>query len=188
MNSQQLKKLKLPDAPGVYFFLGQNTGQKTKNHQLGNETSKFETSKLMPKKRFGILYIGKATSLRDRVKSYFAKDLGDIRGPLIVQMVQKAKSITFQKTDSVLEALLLEAQLIKKYQPPYNTDLKDDKSHSYIVITKESFPRVLLVRGKDLPVLYPPENRLYLLGPFPQGGILKSALKIIRHIFPYRDT
>lgn len=159
MNSQYLKKLKLPNSPGVYFF---KTGSK-------------------------ILYIGKATSLRDRVKSYFNKNLVSTRGPLIWQMILKAKSVEFEKTDSVLEALLREAQLIKKYQPTHNTDLKDDKSHSYIVITKEDFPRVLLVRGKDLPVMYSPESRMHLLGPFPQGGVLKSALKIIRRIFPYRD-
>ena len=117
------KKSKLPDAPGVYFFLGKN------------------------KK---LLYIGKATSLRDRVRSYFAKDLMDTRGPLLVEMLDKAQSIDFRETDSVLEALLLEASLIRTHRPDYNTDLKDDKSFNHVVITKEDYPRVLVVRGKEL--------------------------------------
>jgi len=89
--------MRLPSSPGVYFF----------------------------KKRRDILYIGKATSLRDRVKSYFGKDLISTRGPLLLDMVTQATSIKWQKTDSVLEALILEANLIKRYQPKYNTKEKD---------------------------------------------------------------
>jgi excinuclease ABC subunit C len=155
-----LQKAKLPDTPGVYFF---HAGKK-------------------------ILYIGKATSLKDRVRSYFSKDLVRTRGFLLVQMLEKATKISFQQTDSVLEALILETQLIKKHQPPYNTIEKDDKSYNYVAITKEDYPRVLIVRGKDLPIQFPPEERMYLIGPFPQGGVLKDAMKIIRRIFPYRDT
>ncbi|MDO8483305.1 MAG: GIY-YIG nuclease family protein, partial [bacterium] len=98
--SQVLRK-KLPDASGVYFFLGRN------------------------KK---ILYIGKATSLRSRVRSYFVRDIVEVRSTLIKQMVDEAISLDFRVTDSVLEALILEADLIKKFQPKYNTDEKDDKS------------------------------------------------------------
>src|SRR3990167_2238308 len=125
MTLEQFKKLakKMPDTPGVYFFL-----DKAKK----------------------VLYIGKATSLRDRVRSYFAPDLLATRGPLITAMLQKARSIDWRNTDSVLEALILEANLIKNYKPKHNTDLKDDKSWNYVVITKEDFPRVLLVRGKEL--------------------------------------
>lgn len=128
MNLEQFnkKKSKLPDAPGVYFFLGKN------------------------KK---LLYIGKATSLRDRVRSYFAKDLLDTRGPLLVEMLDKATSIDFRQTDSVLEALLLEASLIRTHKPDYNTDLKDDKSFNHVVVTKEDYPRVLVIRGKELVLL-----------------------------------
>ena len=122
MKSQELSKLKLPDSPGVYFF----------------------------KRGKDILYIGKATSLRSRVRSYFGRNLLDARGPLVSEMVSKADEITFTETDSVLEALLLEAELIKKFQPRYNTDEKDDKSFSYVVITSEEFPQVLLVRGKEI--------------------------------------
>jgi excinuclease ABC subunit C len=163
MTLEQFKKKmkKIPDAPGVYFFLAKN------------------------KK---VLYIGKATSLRDRVRSYFANDLHVARSPLIVNMVAKAASIDWRQTDSVLEALILEANLIKTHKPPANTDLKDDKSWNYVVITKEDYPRVLLVRGKNLEQEFPPKLRAYTFGPFPHGLQLQQAMKLIRKIFPYRDT
>lgn len=156
------KKAKnIPDAPGVYFFLG---------------------------KRKEILYIGKAASLRSRVRSYFAPDIAQVRSPLIAKTIADSKTIDWRKTDSVLEALILEANLIKLYKPKGNTDAKDDKSWNYVVITKEDFPRVLLVRGKVLEAEYPVEKRSHMFGPFPHGSQLKEALRIIRKIFPYRDT
>lgn len=152
----------MPDSPGVYFFLG-------KNKQ--------------------VLYIGKATSLRDRVRSYFAPDLIQTRGPLLVDMVAKAHTIDWRETDSVLEALLLEASLVRSHLPKYNTDLKDDKSFNYVVISKEDYPRVLIVRGKDLAG----QKQLsftaqYTFGPFPHGLQLREAMKLIRKIFPYREN
>ena len=161
MTLDHLKKKKLPDAPGVYFFLG-------------------------PKKK--ILYIGKATSLRSRVRSYFAKDLIDTRGVRIVKMVADAKTIEYKVADSVLEALILEANLIKAHKPHFNVDEKDDKSFNYVVITKEDFPRVLLVRGKELLATYPKGTCLKVFGPFPHGLQLKEAMRLVRRIFPYRDT
>jgi excinuclease ABC subunit C len=148
---------KLPDAPGVYFF----------KDAKGT-----------------ILYIGKATSLRDRVRSYFSSDIMVTRGPLIVQMLERAVRVDFEQTDSVLEALILEAELVRKYKPHHNTDLKDDKSFNYVVITKEDFPRVLLVRER---ILYTADYAHYF-GPFTNGGQLKEAMKIVRRIFPYRDS
>jgi len=163
MRRSDIKKIKLPDGPGIYIF----------------------------KKGRSILYIGKATSLRDRVRSYFSSDLVKGRGERVVAMVAEATSIAHQTTDSILEALILEANLIKKHQPPYNVDEKDNKSWNYVVITKEAFPRVLLVRGRDL-FSNSLEARSYKLaavyGPFPHGGQLKEALKMIRRIFPFRDT
>ena len=207
---------KLPDTPGVYFFLGEE-----RSHPFS----------VLPSGRRGgnaILYIGKATSLRDRVRSYFLPDILAMRGPKIVRMMELATTVKWQSTDSVLEALLLESYLIKQHQPPYNTDEKDDKSYLYVVITKEKFPRVLLMRGRDLhlsgplpsddggvfrarsegcsgevskserytpqPPPTPPQlmrggaQYKYTFGPFPQGGALKEALKMVRRIFPYRDT
>lgn len=152
--SEQAKKL--PDNPGVYFF---KDGEGK------------------------ILYIGKATSLYDRVRSYFGADLGETRGPLLVQMTEKARKIGFIETGSVLEALILEAELIRKYKPSHNTDLKDDKSFNYVVITKEDFPRVLLVRERNLDTK---EYKEYF-GPFPNGGQLKEAMRLVRKIFSFRD-
>ncbi len=160
MSIDDFKKIKLPDTPGVYFFVG----------------SKGET-----------LYIGKATSLRDRVKSYFSKDLIVTRGLLLVQMLEQAKTIKFEKTDSVLEALILEAALIKKHQPKFNTKEKDNKSFNFMLITKEEFPRVLIVRGRNIEKEFKGSEIAQLFGPFPNGSALKVAMGIVRKIFPYRD-
>lgn len=168
MNSQAFKKLKIPDRPGVYFFLA--------SPKLNAKTGK----------KREILYIGKATSLRDRTRSYFSKDLIQTRGPIIVDMVFKADTIEWKQTDSVLEALILEANLIKKYNPYYNTKEKDDKSFNYVVVTNESLPRVLVIRGKEL------KTNNYKLktvfGPFPHGQQLREVLKIVRKIFPFLDA
>ncbi|MSU45207.1 MAG: hypothetical protein EXS47_01065 [Candidatus Zambryskibacteria bacterium] len=175
MISQEIKKLILsfPDTPGVYQF-----------------------------KRAGkILYIGKATSLRDRVKSYMSKTVFDTRSPLIHKMLSEFDDIEVIKTDSVLEALVLEAHLIKKYQPEANIQEKDNKSFNFVVITKEDFPRVLVARGRELlqrhlhrVPLYKNGHYIgvpyvvsYFFGPFTNGGQLREALKIIRKMFPYRD-
>ena len=156
-----MKKLtkKLPDCPGVYIFRG-------------------------PKR--AIFYIGKATSLRTRVVSYFRSDLISTRGPIILGMIESAQTVDFIETDSVLEALILEAHLIKKHQPPYNTKEKDNKSFNYVIVTKEDFPRVLTMRGRNLETRHPSEIK-YSFGPFPQGSVLREALNIVRKIFPFRD-
>lgn len=157
------KKNWLPDMPGVYQFLD---AQKK------------------------ILYIGKATSLRDRVKSYCSSDIMNTRGPIIAEMLLLARDVRVIKTDSVLEALILEAALIKKHQPKYNSKEKSDKSFNYVVITDEDFPRVLLMRGKELLRGSTPKfitKLKYSFGPFPRGSVLREALKIVRKIFPFRD-
>ena len=102
-----MPKTQLPTSPGVYFFLG---------------------------KKKQILYIGKATNLRSRVKSYFSADIAEKRGPLIQKMMEEKLEIKFQKTDSVLEALILEAELIKKHLPSFNTLGKDQKSWNFVII------------------------------------------------------
>jgi excinuclease ABC subunit C len=135
-----------------------------------------------------VLYIGKATSLKSRVRSYFSPDLIETRGPLLVEMLELAKTVEWKEADSVLEALILEANLIRSHQPAYNTLLKDDKSFNYVVITREDFPRVLVVRGKNLEEDFPEGTRKYIFGPFPHGLQLREAMKLIRKIFPYRDT
>lgn len=153
MKLESFKKFKIPKKSGVYFF----------------------------KKGKEILYIGKATSLSDRVKSYFGKDVIETRGPLILDMVFQSDNIDWQNTDSVLEALILEASLIKKYQPKYNTKEKSDKSFNYICITKEKLPKVIIVRGKNL------KEGDKVFGPYPNATQLRDALKIVRKIFPFLD-
>jgi len=161
MDKRNFSKLdkKLPDLPGVYSF---KSGRK-------------------------ILYIGKATSLKDRIKSYFFSDIMSTRGALIVKMIEEADAVTFKKTDSVLEAIIIEANYIKKFQPRYNSREKDDKSYNYIVITKEDFPRILLMRGRELNLKATSYKLKTVFGPFPHGGQLKEALKIVRKMFPFRD-
>ena len=163
--SQYHRDAKLPDAPGVYFFLG-------------------------PRRK--LLYIGRATSLRSRVRSYFDGRLAETRGPWVAKMLPFIKIIDYRKTDSVLEAILLESDLIKKFQPPFNTDEKDDKSFNCVVITKEDFPAVFIARTRDVDLdsLEIRASGLELraaYGPFTNGFQLHTALKLIRHIFPYRD-
>lgn len=155
----KIENLKLPDTPGVYYF----------------------------KRNKEILYVGKATSLKDRVKSYFTRDILMTRSPLISKMLEEASAIEFKTTDSVLEALILEANEIKKHQPHYNSREKDDKSYNYVVITKEDFPQILLMRGRELEKNLQTYKLKNFFGPFPHGSELKEALKITRKIFPYRD-
>lgn len=164
MNSQWIKKKKIPDTAGVYIFRDY---------------------------RKRPLYIGRATSLKERTKSYFTNDLIKTRGPRIVDMVTKSKSITWQKTASVLEAIVLESLLIKRYQPFYNIDERDDKSAHYVVITDESWPRVFLARARDLEKMQADDSIPYKIlrtfGPFTDSGLIKEALKILRKMFPFRD-
>ncbi len=169
MNLQEFKKLNVPDCPGVYTF----------------------------KKDGEFLYIGKATSLRERLRSYFNPDLIETRGQKIERMIKVADTIEFETADSVLEALIRETELIKKYMPLANSAMKDDKSFNYVVITEEEFPRVLIIRGRNIEkgadgiadardesgATYK-----YIFGPYPHGLELREALKIVRKIFPYRDT
>lgn len=131
-----------------------------------------------------ILYIGKATSLRQRLSSYFAGDITEKRSVLIEAMVESAEKIEWMQTDSVLEAMLIETNLIRTHKPVCNTRSKDDKSFNHVIITKEEYPRVLVVRGKDL------ESYEYshVYGPFPSGLLFKDALKIIRKLFQFYDV
>lgn len=161
MDKKDLILKDIPDTPGVYFFLGEKED---------------------------ILYVGKATSLRDRIKSYFAGDIAEVRSPLIAKIVNDARSISFEQTDSVLEAVILEAKLIKKHRPIGNTSNKDNKSWNYVVITNEPLPRVLMVRERELRAKFAPQEVQKLFGPFPSAATLREALKIVRKIFPYFDT
>lgn len=180
----------MPDTPGVY---------------------------LMKDAKGAILYVGKAANLKRRVSSYFnrppsfapsstqgfggrGKASEGRHAPRIQKMVGEIRDIETRNTDTAIEALILEAELIKKIQPPYNVLEKDDKSFLYVEITKEKFPRVLLVRGKDLLARpYSAEalpagrqvregkgkNRSATYGPFTSASALKEAMRILRKIFPW---
>jgi excinuclease ABC subunit C len=120
------------------------------------------------------IYIGKAINLKRRVSSYFSKN---IFGKTLA-MVNSSTKISYIKTGSEFEAILLEAKLIKKYKPKYNAELKDDKNPIYITISKEDFPRIFLTRKPDT------ENG-NTFGPFTSPLKVRKVLKSLRGIFPY---
>ena len=134
---------------------------------------------IMKDRRGEILYIGKAVNLRRRVSSYFTRPL-DGR---MSRMVSRIRRVAHKKTGSALEALVLEAELIKKHQPPFNILEKDDKSFLYVIITKDAFPRILLLRGKEASEKKIEARNVF--GPFVSAHALKEALRIIRKIFPW---
>lgn len=161
MTKEDLIKNKLPDEPGVYFFLG---------------------------KKREILYIGKATSLKNRIRSYFVDNIKDKRSELIEKMILEAKLVEFTPTDSVLEALILETNLIRTHKPYFNTRSKDDKSYNHLIITNEEWPRVLVVREKDITENFTKDEIRYDFGPFTSGSLFREALKIVRKLFKFYDT
>lgn len=141
----------MPMAPGCYLF-------------------KDETGR--------ILYIGKARQLRKRVASYFQKNHHD--RPKIELMMDKIASFDFVVTTTEVEALILEKNLIKKHDPPFNSDLRDDKSYPYLAITaEEEFPRVFITRELHR------KGTLYF-GPYTNVHALRTTLDIFRSIYPIR--
>lgn len=149
----ELKLDTLPNTPGIYKFLN-NKGE--------------------------ILYIGKAIDLKKRVSSYFLKD--PIDRPRIMQMLPLVSDIQTIETNNEIEALVLESALIKKYQPIYNTDLKDDKSYAWIYInTKDEFPTVKIVRT----IRKGEYERGKLFGPYPSGYTVKRVYSYLRKLYPF---
>lgn len=124
------------------------------------------------------IYVGKAINIKRRVTSYFDLDLE----PKTSRMISEADSISFIQVTSELEALLLEARLIRKYMPQYNIAAKDDKHPLYILITKEKYPRVITARkgGDKIP-------NLAFFGPFPASNNVRTVLRMLRRIFPFSD-
>ncbi len=121
-----------------------------------------------------MLYVGKATSLKKRVSSYFLKNVSLKTGILISQV----KDVEYIECENEEQALILEAALIKEKKPKYNISLRDDKSYPYVEITNEAFPRIYITRKRL-------NKKSTYLGPYPQVNIAKSALNILRKIFPY---
>ena len=134
-----------------------------------------------------ILYIGKAKNLRARVRSYFINNRDN--RPLVPKIVDKTKKIETVKTNSEIEAILLEARLIKKNQPPFNLRQKDDKSFIYVFINfSNSAPRVQFIRQKEiLEERIKQRKKDKLFGPFISAHEIKKLLNYFRQIIPFRD-
>ena len=119
------------------------------------------------------IYIGKAVTLRSRIRSYT-----DPRSPRIQQMVQKADRIDISITNTETQALLLEANLIKRHAPKYNVRLRDDKSYPLIQISNHAFPRIEVTRD--------PDTKAKVYGPFTDRKKVNETVKAIRETFGIR--
>src|SRR3712207_5032516 len=125
-----------------------------------------------------VLYVGKAKNIRSRVASYFTRS-GDGR-PKIAELRGRVRQIDFIATRTETEALVLEANLIKRNRPRFNASLKDDKSYPYIVVTTgDEYPRVFATRST-----HDPRHRYF--GPFPSAGSVHSTLDVLNKTFPFR--
>ena len=125
-----------------------------------------------------ILYVGKAVNLHNRVRSYFRKNIG--RGPAIDNMVARIERFEYIVTDSELEALVLENNLIKEHSPKYNTLLKDDKTYPYIKVTVgEEYPRILFSRTMK-------RDRSRYFGPYSSAQAVKDTIELLNRIFKLR--
>jgi len=151
----------IPQTPGVYFFRDRENS---------------------------ILYIGKAANLRSRLSSYFLAS-----APLEAakrRMLREAERITWQKTETEIGALLLEASLIKKHVPPYNIVMRDDKQYLFVGFTKERFERIFFTHqpishGTRNLKLETQEKKAEYIGPFTESALVKKLLRSLRKTFPY---
>lgn len=168
---------KLPKRPGVYAF---SASAPTKS-ELRRIRRSSPAASVGGKKGRKFLYIGKAANLKGRVKNHFQQS--GYKDNLFMDQVVK---IGFIKTDSEIEALLLEAKLIKKYQPKYNVIWRDDKNFFYIGITKENLPKIFITHQpeENLKTINYKLKTIYI-GPFVEGRPLKQTLRFLRRIFPY---
>src|SRR3989344_2387707 len=186
MNQIELKKYvkKLPSRPGIYIF-------------YARDGSAFGGKKSQKKP----LYIGKALNLKNRVKNYLK--ISDIR---LRRMMSETKKLDFITTDSDIEALILESQYIKKYNPPFNIMLRDDKQYGFVGFTHSTnsgqakkYPKIFIThqprkesrkwkvasgKNKKLPSTFHPQPSDFI-GPFTDVGALRITLKLLRRIFPY---
>lgn len=140
----------IPDAPGVYLMIGRD-----------GET----------------LYIGKAVSLRSRVRSYFQE--GAVHHPRTTAMVEKVADVRTIVVTNEVEALILEANLIKRHQPPFNVRLRDDKRYPYLKVTNEPFPRVVFTR-------FVRNDGARYFGPYTNAHGLRELIDLVRLVFPLR--
>ncbi|MBR5320024.1 MAG: excinuclease ABC subunit UvrC [Peptococcaceae bacterium] len=133
---------------------------------------------LMKNDQGEIIYVGKAINLRNRVRSYFRELKPD--QAKTKALVKHIADLDYILADNELEALVLECNLIKKYRPKYNINLKDDKTYPFLKITKEDYPQVLVTRK----VL---KDGARYFGPYPSVNELRNSLEMIRKIFPFRS-
>ena len=145
----RFESVSLPKKPGVYLF-------KTKQQR--------------------VLYVGKATKLSDRIRSYFSSNPDRA---MIPDLIERADDIECIITASPHEALILERQLIREHKPRYNSRLKDDKSYPYLALSTDELPRILYTRR-------PPKDA-DIWGPFPNAGAAKQVMKLLRREFGLRD-
>lgn len=123
-----------------------------------------------------VIYVGKAVDLFSRVSSYFNNTWKDVKTAKLVENIASAETII---VESEIEALILEANLIKKYMPVFNIRLTDDKDYLYIVVTDEEFPKILTARKKDILKVKK------WFGPYPSATTVKTTLKKLRRVFPW---
>lgn len=155
MSRVESKLSQLPDSPGIYLFYGVNNA---------------------------LLYVGKATSLKQRVKSYWQKQ----RNPRpIEELIYQVTDIAWVETESVLEAIIMEANYIKEFNPKYNVLGKDDKSWNYLYLTKEKFPKLKSLRQHELGKIDKGKIRA-IFGPYP-GLNTKEAMTVLRKMFFWSD-
>ncbi len=128
-----------------------------------------------------IFYIGKAANIKERVENHFQQP--SFKDYLFLN---KVKKIGYIKTNSEIEALILEANLIKKYQPKYNVIWKDSKNYFFVGVTKEDFPQIFLTHQKKLKAKSS-KLKVEFVGPFVDGKALKKTLRILRKVFPFRS-
>ena len=153
MNEKLKESLKLlPSLPGCYIYYNKD-----------NE----------------IIYVGKAKILKRRVKSYFTKKHDSVKVQVLVSQIDRLEYII---TNTEVEALILESHLIKKHKPKYNILLKDDKKYPYFLVTDEDFPRISIIRKKNM---NPEKGRYY--GPYTDIRAMHSTLDFLKKIFPLKQ-
>ena len=126
-----------------------------------------------------VIYVGRAVNLKARLSQY----LHGQRAKKTVEMVNSAAEVAYEPTDTLLEAVILEAQKIKEYWPKYNIIDRDDRSFVYLVIPRGEYPRPVIIRGKDLRRF--PSSQAEVFGPYQSYYLLRLALRLIRKVFPY---
>lgn len=171
------------DQPGRQLFLSHEMEDIVRNYAKPAEKVRSFPKKpgvyLMKDAADRVIYIGKAKNLHNRAGSYFHHTaLEDQR---VIPIITEVRDIDFIPAESEVDAIMMEARLIKDIQPKYNRDLKDDKTFPYIeIFSMEQFPRVLVTRT-------PRDHGTTLIGPFPSASLLRGAVNVLQKIFRFRN-